>query len=78
MKMLTGVEPRIIGETDLNLDLTNYSEEVMELFKRMDKEKNHSFVISTGVKALDGHRWHVYIIENVDLQSPRPCSILQI
>lgn len=69
MKMLTGVEPRIIGETDLNLDLTNYSEEVMELFKRMDKEKNHSFVISTGVKALDGHRWHVYIIENVDLEN---------
>jgi len=69
MKMLTGVEPRVIGETDLNLDLTNYKEEVMELFQRMDKEKKHSFVISTGAKALDGHRWHVYIIEDVDLDN---------
>ncbi len=69
MKMLTGIKPHTIGETDLNLDLTPYKTEVMELFSRMDKEKNHSFVISTGIKSLDGHRWHVYIIENVDLSN---------
>ena len=69
MKMMTGIEPRVIGETDLNLDLTNYRDEVMKLFERMDKEDKHSFVISTGAKALDGHRWHVYIIQDVDLEN---------
>ena len=67
MKVFTGIEPRIIAETDFNLDLSGYKNEVMELFKRMDKEKNHSFVIGTGVKMLDGRTWHVYIIEDVDL-----------
>lgn len=69
MKMMTGIEPRVIGETDTNIDLTKYKEEVLELFKKMDEEKKHSFVISTGPKALDGHRWHVYVIENVDLKN---------
>ena len=67
MTMLTGKEPRVIGETDYNLNLIKYKDEVMELFEQMDKEKEHSFVISTGLKPLDGHRWHVYVIENVDL-----------
>ena len=67
MKVFTGIEPRVIAETDFNLDLSGYKNEVMELFKRMDKEKNHSFVIGTGVKMLDGRTWHVYIIEDVDL-----------
>ena len=40
----------------------------MELFKRMDKEEKHSFVISTGVKPFNGHYWHVYIIQDVDLK----------
>lgn len=69
MRSLTGVKPRSIGETDCNLDLRNYKNEVMELFKQMDKEKDYSFVLSTGIKALDGHRWHVYILENVDLEN---------
>ncbi|MBQ7763753.1 hypothetical protein IJ384_00140 [bacterium] len=69
MRMLTGVKPTVIGETDLNINLTNYKEEVMQLFKRMDEEDKHSFVISTGIKALDGHRWHVYIIQDVDLEN---------
>ena len=67
MKVFTGIEPRIIAETDFNLDLSGYKNEVMELFKRIDKEKNHSFVIGTGVKMLDGRTWNVYIIEDVDL-----------
>lgn len=69
MRMMTGKSPRIIGETDLNLDLTNYKSEVMDLFKKMEAEKNHSFVISTGAKALDGHYWHVYILQDVDLKN---------
>ena len=67
MKVLTGVEPRVIAETDFNLDLNSYKEDVMELFERMDKEKEHSFVIGTGVKMLDGRHWHVYVIQDVDL-----------
>lgn len=69
MKIFTGVEPRVIAETDFNLDLEGYKDEVMELFKRMDEEKEHSFVIGTGVKMLDGRTWHVYVIEDVDLNN---------
>ena len=69
MKVLTGIEPRVIAEKDFNLDLSGYRAEVMKLFERMDKEKNHSFVIGTGVKMLDGRTWHVYVIEDVDLAS---------
>ncbi len=68
MKVFTGVEPRVIAEKDFNLDLNGYRAEVMELFKQMDKEKNHSFVIGTGVKMLDGRTWHVYILEDVNLE----------
>ena len=68
MKMITGVEPIVIGESNLNIDLMKYKDEVMQLFKRMDEEKHHSFVMSTGIKALDGHRWHVYILEDVNLK----------
>lgn len=69
METLTGVKPRVIAEQDFNLSLRRYKTEVMELFKRMEKEKNHSFVIGTGQKKFDGRRWHVYIIQDVDLQN---------
>ena len=69
MKTLTGIEPRTIAEKDFNIDLSGYKDEVMELFKQMEKEKNHSFLIATGMKMLDGHSWHVYILEDVDLKN---------
>ena len=70
MKILTGIEPTInIAEMDFNIDLTSRSEEVMELFKRMSKEKEHSLVIGTGLKMLDGRTWHVYVLEDVDLNN---------
>lgn len=69
MKVLTGIEPRVIAETDFNIDLSGYKDEVMELFEHMDKEKKHSFVIGTGVKMLDGRTWHVYILQDVDLKN---------
>ncbi len=69
MQALTGIKPRVIGETDCNIDLSNYKDEVMSLFTQMEKDKKHSFVLSTGIKALDGHRWHVYILESVDLKN---------
>ena len=68
MKMLTGKQPHVIGETNFNINLTNYKKEVIELFKRMDEENKHSFIISTGAKPLNGHYWHVYIIQDVDLE----------
>lgn len=68
MKMLTGVTPHIIGETDFNLDLSRYKAEVMKLFEKMAKEKEHSFIIATGVKKLDDKIFHVYVIENVNLE----------
>lgn len=70
MKILTGIEPTInIAETDLNIDLDSKKEEVMKLFERMDKDKNHSIVIGTGLKMLDGKSWHVYVLEDVDLSN---------
>lgn len=68
MKRLTGKEPTvIIAEKAFNINLKPYKKEVMELFKKMDKDKNHSFVIGTGIKKVDGRRWHVYVLEDVNL-----------
>ena len=69
MKIFTGKEPRVIAETDFNFDLNGYRAEVMHLFEHMDKEKEYSFVIATGPKMLDGRTWHVYILEDVDLEN---------
>ena len=70
MKALTGIEPTInIAETDFNVDLSSRKKEVMELFKRMQDEKQHSLVIGTGLKMLDGRTWHVYVLEDVDLDN---------
>ena len=70
MKMLTGIEPTVnIAETDFNIDLSSKREEVMKLFERMSKDKNHSLVIGTGVKMLDGRTWHVYSLKDVDLSN---------
>ena len=70
MKILTGREPTInVAEMDFNIDLTSRREEVMQLFKRMDKDKEHSLVIGTGIKMLDGRTWHVYVLEDVNLEN---------
>lgn len=70
MKTVTGIKPTYnIAETDLNIDLKPYKKEVMELFEKMDKEKDHSFVIGSGIKKLDGRRFHVYVLEDVDLEN---------
>ncbi len=70
MKMFTGKEPTVnIAETEFNIDLDSRKDEVMELFQRMDKDKNHSIVIGTGLKMLDGRTWHVYVLEDVDLKN---------
>lgn len=69
LKIFIGKEPTVnIAEKDFNMDLSSYKDEVMKLFERMDKEKQHSFLIGTGMKMLDGRTWHVYILEDVDLE----------
>jgi len=68
MTILTGKEPTVnIAEMDFNVDLSTRRDEVMDLFKRMQKDKEHSLVIGTGLKMLDGRTWHVYVLEDVDL-----------
>ena len=70
MKIFTGIEPTInIAETDFNIDLNSRRAEVMKLFERMQDEKDHSLVIGTGIKMLDGRTWHVYVLEDVDLDN---------
>ena len=70
MTILTGKKPTInIAETDFNIDLSSKKDEVMKLFKRMQTDKEHSLVIGTGLKMLDGRTWHVYVLEDVDLDN---------
>ena len=69
METLTGVKPRVIAEQDFNWNLKGYKDEVMKLFKQMEAEKDYSFIIGSGQKKFDGRRWHVYIIQNVDLKN---------
>ena len=68
MQSLTGIKPISIAEKDFNLDLRKYKNQVMPLLERMSKEKEFSFVIGTGIKKHDGRRFHVYVIENVDME----------
>ena len=67
LKLITGIEPTTIAETDFNINLTKHKEEVLKLFKRMSNEKDYSFVIMNGLKKFNGRRFHVYVIENVDM-----------
>ena len=70
LNIFTGIKPTVnIAESDFNVDLTGHKDEVMKLFERMDKDKNYSMLISTGIKAHNGHAWHVYILEDVDLKN---------
>ncbi len=69
MQTLTGVKPHIIAERDFNLSLKKYKPEVMKLFNQMEQAKEYSFIIGSGQKKFDGRRWHVYIIQNVDLKN---------
>ena len=70
MTILTGKEPTVnIAETDFNIDLSSRKDDVMKLFERMSKDKEHNLVIGTGMKMLDGRTWHVYVLEDVDLKN---------
>ena len=70
LKIFTGKTPTVnIAETDINIDLSSRKDEVMALFKRMQKEKEYSLLIGTGAKMLNGRTWHVYILENANLEN---------
>lgn len=68
MRSVTGVEPTVnIAEKDLNINLKSYKNQVLALFKQLEKEKNFSIVVGTGIKKVDGRRWHVYMLEDVSV-----------
>lgn len=68
MEILTGKKPTVnIAEMDFNIDLSSKRNEVMDLFNKMQNNKQHSLVIGTGMKMHDGRTWHVYVLEDVDL-----------
>lgn len=68
LKMMTGKEPITVAEKDLNIDLTDYKTEVINLLDKMSKNKNYSFIIMNGLKKLNGRRFHVYVIEDVNMK----------
>lgn len=68
LETITGKKPTYnIAETALNINLKPYKAEVMELFEKMDKDKEHCFVIGSGIKKVDNKRFHVYVLQDVDL-----------
>ncbi len=69
MKTLTGIEPRVIAEKNFNINLTGYKKEVMELLARIEKEPSHSFILGTGIKKFNNRRWHVYVLQDVNLKN---------
>lgn len=68
MEQLTGVKPITVGSTYKDLTLEDHKKELMPLFERMAKEKNYSFVLTSGYKKFNGRRYHAYIIEDVNLE----------
>ena len=68
LKMVTGKEPTTIAEKDFNINLTKHKTEVLDLFAKMSQEKDYSFVIMNGLKKFNNRRFHVYVIENVDME----------
>ena len=71
LKMVTGKEPTTIAEKDFNINLTKHKTEVLDLFAKMSQEKDYSFVIMNGLKKFNNRRFHVYVIENVDMEKLR-------
>lgn len=68
MKIFTGVKPTVnIAERALNLSLKPYKKEVMALFEKMHQNKDFSFIIGSGIKKVDGKRFHAYVLEDVNL-----------
>lgn len=67
LKMITGKTPVVIAENNLNVNLSGHREEVLKLFEKMAGEKDFSFVIMNGLKGYNNRRFHVYVIESVNM-----------
>lgn len=65
MQLLTGKKPISIGEKNLNINLKGHDKQVIELFNKMEKNPDFSFVMGTGIKKLDGKTWHCYSVQKV-------------
>lgn len=70
LETLTNVKPYSIGERGLNFNLKKYKKEVMSLLERMEKEKDFSFILGTGISFKKNYKsWHCFVIESVDLKN---------
>jgi len=67
LKMITGKTPVVIAESNLNVNLSGHRDEVLNLFRKMDEEKDFSFIIMNGLKKYNNRRFHVYVIEKVNM-----------
>lgn len=67
MSMFTGEKPIILNEGGISLTLKKKQEEAFELFERMDKENEFSFVVGTSLNNDIGlTNTHCYTVEGVN------------
>lgn len=69
LKMFTGKEPIVVGESDINLNLKKYKDIVFPILEKMGAtpKENYSFVVGTGIKGYTKTKsWHCLVIEHVN------------
>lgn len=69
LRMFTGKEPIVVGESDINLNLKKYKDIVFPILEKMGAtpKENYSFVVGTGIKGYTKTKsWHCLVIEHVN------------
>lgn len=69
LRMFTGKEPIVVGESDINLNLKKYKDKIFPILEKMGAtpKENYSFVVGTGVKGYTKTKsWHCLVIEHVN------------
>lgn len=70
MEMFTGRKPIVLNEGGLRQTLKSHREEAMQLFERMDKGNDYSFIAGTGIFGREGLRYaHCYPINGVNFEN---------
>lgn len=67
MTLFTGIKPFTLNEGGIRMSLLSKIDETFNLFKKLQKSDNYSFVAGTGIR-FDSklHNVHCYTVENVD------------
>lgn len=71
LRMFTGKEPIVVGESDINFNLKKYKDKIFPLLEKMGKtpKENYSFVVGTGIKGYTKTKsWHCLVIEHVNIK----------